>query len=180
MVEKTKGASLSVIQGMGTLFCLLIAASSLAYNALYLAGQFTYVRPFSYLGGEVSRDAYISQYRPEYPAILYMNQHLPSESLTLFVFLGSRGYYFEGEYRFGEDLFRRVLGSSQSAEEILEGLRSYGASHVLVHIHIFDRWLQDNFFFGKKAIIEEFMSKYVKVIYYKNNYVVLELLNVLS
>ncbi|MEJ2726841.1 MAG: hypothetical protein P8175_19835, partial [Deltaproteobacteria bacterium] len=180
MMEKSKAASSRVARRLGPVFWLMILTSSLAYNAVYLAGQFNYVRPFKYLVGTLDRDDYISQYRPEYPAIRYMNEHLSSDSLTLFVFLGHRGYYFEKEYRFGEGLFSNLLANAQSAEEVLEGLQVLGASHVFMYFHFFDRWLQDNYFFGKKPIIEKFMSEYVRVIYCKNGFVVLKLLNVLS
>ncbi len=37
------------------------------YNGLYIAGQFSKIRPFSYLTGKVSRDEYIAKFRQRIP-----------------------------------------------------------------------------------------------------------------
>ena len=174
------GAPPRAAQRMGLAVIFFISGSALAYNASYVGGQFSSVRPFEYLGGHLDRHDYISRYRPEYPAIRYMNAHLPSDSLTLFLFLGNRGYYFNGEYRFGESLFRTVVANSGKAEEVLEGLRAYRVTHLFVCYDIFEKWLQNNVFFGKKEIIDEFMSKYTEMTYFKNNFAVLKLLSLPS
>ena len=180
IVNKMTSAPPRTVQRLGLAFIFLISASALAYNVSYVIGQFSSVRPFEYLGAHLDRHDYISRYRPEYPAIRYMNERLPPDSLTLFIFLGNRGYYFERDYQFGEGLFSTVIANSQTAEEVLERLRAMGVTHLFIYYDIFESWLQNNSFFGKKCIIDNFMSNYVKVIYYKNGFVVLKLLILLS
>ena len=69
-----------------------------AFNASYVVDQFRYVKPFQYLSGQLSRDEYISQYCPEYPAMQYVNENLPPDSRLLFLFMGKRGYYCDRDY----------------------------------------------------------------------------------
>ncbi len=72
----------------------------LFYNGRYIVRQFREVRPLEYLRGEVSRDQYINRYRPEYALIQFANQKLPRNSKILVIFLGNRGYYFDGKVVF--------------------------------------------------------------------------------
>jgi hypothetical protein len=67
-------------------------------NARYIVEQYRYVDPLSYLTGKYSRDQYITKYRPEYPAMQYINSRLDPDAVVLFLFLGDRGYYCERKY----------------------------------------------------------------------------------
>ncbi len=56
-----------------TLLLILIPVCAFALNAVYLKGLFGYVNPIPFIIGEVSRDEYIEEYIPEYPALTYIN-----------------------------------------------------------------------------------------------------------
>ncbi len=70
------------------------------YPAGYLIDQFDKVKAMPYISGKIDRDAYITQFRPEYPAIRFANQNLPGTARILAIFLGNRGYYFDRDVLF--------------------------------------------------------------------------------
>jgi len=111
------------------------------YPADYLIGQFDKVKAIPYISGKIDRDAYITQFRPEYPAIRFANQHLPSAARILAIFLGNRGYYFDRDVLFDMKLpvpASDTDGSGQSVEALL---RRQGITHLLIRYDLFDRWL---------------------------------------
>jgi 4-amino-4-deoxy-L-arabinose transferase-like glycosyltransferase len=170
-------------QGFGraatiVLFPALIFA--LAFNAYYIFGQFKYVRPFSYIKGEISHGDYISNYRPEHAAFQYMNDHLPCDARVLFVFLGKRGYYSERDYIFGEGLLEKVFLESKSPQEIYSKLRDKGITHILVYHALFERWVKDNLPKGKEDILKRFFKKYMKPLFFENGFGVSALQDPLS
>jgi hypothetical protein len=160
---------------------LLVSALTVALvlNARYFFEQFRYVQPFAYLRGHLSRDAYISKYRPEYPALQYMDRHLPSKALVLFIFVGNRGYYCERDYVFGEDLMREVFLASKSPEEMVRVLRDKGITHLLIYERLFEKWVRDNLSEGDRHVLSEFFKKYVRVLYYERGFSVSALGNLL-
>jgi len=138
----------------------------LVLNMSYIAGQFRHVVPFSYLSGKVSRDEYITRYRPEYPAMQFINRHLPLESRILFVFMGKRGYYCDREYL--DDLgatLENLIKKSDSPEYILSGLREKGISHLLICRNIFESWISEGFETEKHSILKIFFEKYTEMLY---------------
>jgi len=76
-----------------------------AISIQYLISQFEYVKPLEYLTGRISRDDYITRYRPEYAAMRYINKNLPENAGILFFFVGNRGYYCDRTYLFEEIQF---------------------------------------------------------------------------
>jgi hypothetical protein len=125
----------------------------------------------------VSRDAYISKYRPEYPALQYIDRHLPSHALVLFIFVGNRGYYCERDYIFGEDLMGEVFLASKSPEEMVCVLRGKGITHLLIYERLFEKWIRDNLSDGDRHVVKEFFKKYVRVLYHEKGFSVTALEN---
>jgi hypothetical protein len=165
---------------IGGILVTAMAAVALTYNAAYVVGQFHEVKPLSYLRGHLSRDEYIAHYRPEYPAMQYINRHLHSDSLIFFVYLGNRGYYCDRRYRFGENLLAQLLVTSEGSEKILEGFRKVGATHLLVYTPLFEKWMKQNLSFEKQSFVYKFISKYTKVIFNKQGFAILYLSNDIS
>jgi hypothetical protein len=158
----------TVLAVTSILLCALTLA--LGLNARYMLYQFRYVEPFAYLQGHLSRDAYISKYRPEYPALHYINHHLPSEALVLFIFVGNRGYYCERNYIFGEDLMREVFLASKNPEEMVRALRDKRITHLLICDRLFKQWLKNNLSDGDRDVVGGLFRKYVRVLYYENGF----------
>jgi hypothetical protein len=153
-----------------TILLLSALTVALALNSRYFFEQFRYVEPFPYLRGHVSRDAYISKYRPEYPALQYIDRHLPSHALVLFIFVGNRGYYCERDYIFGEDFMGEVFLASKSPEEMVRVLRGKGITHLLIYERLFEKWIRDNLSDGDRHVVREFFMKYVRVLYHEKGF----------
>jgi len=157
--------------------CFILMVMGL--NALYIVRQFKYVKPFSYISGSVSREEYIEKYRPEYPAMEYINGHLPMDSTILFVFIGNRGYYCNRQYRFdmedNKSRFAMLLKSSHDAKTVWWNLKKEGITHVLINMDIFKRWASESFSPLDLAQLRSFFNEYLRLLYHKNGYVVFAL-----
>lgn len=116
------------------------------YNGQYLAAQFAIVNPLPYLLGKVSRDEYITTFRPEYPAIQYANAVLPPDAKVLCIFMGNRGYYMDFqpvfEQPFGDGVFSKFLAAENQRQTILDAIRHNGITHVLMREDLTASWLQ--------------------------------------
>jgi len=154
---------------IGVFLPLSALTFSLGYNAAYLFDQFVYVEPLSYLKGNVSRDEYISKYRPELPAFQYINEHLPNNALILFIFLGNRGYYCERSYIFdmyeNKSKLQQIVENAHDTEGIVSSLQDMGITHLFIHSDIFKRWVKMNFTERMQGLLENFLSRHVKMVY---------------
>lgn len=74
---------------------LCVPGSMLWYNGQYLGSQYVEVNPLPYLRGEISRETYISNHRPEYSAIQWLNARTTPQDRIICLFLGNRGYYMD-------------------------------------------------------------------------------------
>jgi hypothetical protein len=160
---------------MKTLAFLTVVSFPLFYNAAYIYGQFKVVAPFSYLSGSVSRDEYVARFRPEHPAILYINNHLPEDALISLVFLGNRGYYLDREYIYGEDELLRIGKKSDTPEDILAELRALEITHLFIYEPLFGRWISDNLGERVEESLKLFFLNYAKLVYSRNGFTVLAL-----
>jgi len=150
--------------------CFLVVIS-MTVNANYILHQFREIQPFQYIKGDVSRDEYISKHRGEYPTLKYVNGHLPTDALILFVFVGKRGYYCDRQYVVsGESRLRRLIHKAKTTEEILAGFKRQGFTHLFIHNPIFIKWVDANFEKGKKRILEDLFIKHIKTLYHENGF----------
>jgi len=119
----------------------------LCYNGQYLTSQFAVVNPLPYLQGQVSRNQYISAFRPEYPAIQFANTLIPENAKALCLFLGNRGYYmdfqpvFEQPYGSDSILARFLAASENHQHTILDEMRQRNISHILLRTDLTTQWL---------------------------------------
>jgi 4-amino-4-deoxy-L-arabinose transferase-like glycosyltransferase len=107
----------------------------------YLIGQFDKIKVIPYISGEIDRDSYIMEFRPEYPAIRFANQNLPDTARILAIFLGNRGYYFDRNVLFDMKLPIPANGSASSGKTVEVLLHRQGITHLLIRYDQFDRWL---------------------------------------
>jgi len=178
IIKTVKNFSNLTARRIGLIIVGLALATSIVLNANYLLGQFKYVDPFNYLQGTFDRDTYISKYRFEYPAVQYINKHLSPDALILFIFLGKRGYYCNREYVVsGEFKLGSLIKNSDSPEKILEGLKVLGITHLFIFDPIFKKWVADSLTKDNMIILNEFIVKYVKLLYSQNGFIVLSLLH---
>jgi 4-amino-4-deoxy-L-arabinose transferase-like glycosyltransferase len=116
------------------------------YNGQYLINQFTIVQPISYVQGKVSRDDYITAFRPEYPAIRFANTVAPKDAKVLCLFLGNRGYYmdfhpvFEQPYA-SDGILARFLADKNQQHTIIDEMRQRQINHILLRSDLTAQWL---------------------------------------
>ena len=164
--------------GLKLFIALSILLVPLGYNVQYLATQFAEVNPLSYLTGDLTRDQYITKHRFEYPAMQYINKNLPEDSRILFVFLGKRGYYCDREYIFdmnnSKSTIERLVKKANNVNEIYQGIRKSGVTHLLIYHCIFEKWKNDRFSIEEKELLNGFLYKYVEMVYYDKGFSVSE------
>lgn len=138
-------------------------------NAQYLRTQFAVVEPFGYLAGKVTRDAYITRYRPEYPLMQYANRHLSEDDRILFIFMGKRGYYCDRPYLLdgdtGPSLMARIVNRSNTPEEIASNLRESRITHLMLQSDIFSRWIREDFSPEKGRLFTAFLKQHTRVLH---------------
>jgi len=176
MVLQVKALRIPLLRDIGLAGIVLIICAALWLNFRYVIDQYGYVDPFSYIGGTVTRDEYIERHRPEYPVIRYIDENLAPCDRILFLFMGDRGYYCDREYVFdvvaNRSLLHQLVKMSRKPEQILQGLRSKGITHMLIRYDIFDRWVkdEDNFSIRDQELLARFFERHVKLLYFKWGY----------
>lgn len=175
IVEMIEQFPLSVKKRIGLILVSVMLILAFWYNIIYLTEQFKFVKPFSYLNRSVSRDEYISNYRPEYPAVQYINNHLSSDAKVYFIFLGKRGYYCDRDYTHGIELFSSLIKNADNSREILEGFQKSGITHLLIYNHLFEKWMKANFSDKKLSLIQTFFREKLELLYFEKGFGVLAL-----
>jgi len=172
IAEAVKGLRSLAGRKTGSVILSLAVMLLLAINALYVIDQFRYVAPFSYLTGAVTRDEYITKYRPEYPAMQYVNKNLPPESRLLFIFLGKRGYYCDRDYipdtQGQVNRLYQLIKKSNSPHEVWRDFEKMRITHLIIQIGIFNGWVNDLFDVEKRKLVKEFFTKHVSLLYSAN------------
>ncbi len=172
IAEAVKGLRSLAGRKTGSVILSLAVMLLLAINALYVIDQFRYVAPFSYLTGAVTRDEYITQYRPEYPAMQYVNKNLPPESRLLFIFLGKRGYYCDRDYipdtQGQVNRLYQLIKKSNSPHEVWRDFEKMRITHLIIQIGIFNGWVNDLLDVEKRKLVKEFFTKHVSLLYSAN------------
>jgi hypothetical protein len=159
---------------------MVALASALAYNGRYVVAQFREVEPLGYIAGAVNREEYLESHRPEYAAMRFINSHLPQDAKVMLIFLGSRGYYCDRDYVYGDEALGSVFQGSNSAEEMRSKLKGMGITHLLIYDPLFGRWVHGNLKESLEKGLKPFFLNYVKLIYSKNGFSVFALENVSS
>ena len=132
-------ASVVIVVGIS---CLM-----LGYNTRYILKQFSTVAPLPYVRGEITRDQYITAFRPEYPVIQYANSVLPVDAKVLCIFLGNRGYYMDFQPVFEQPfnstgLFSKFLTTNYKEIDMLKLVQQKGITHALMRDDLTTSWFQ--------------------------------------
>jgi Dolichyl-phosphate-mannose-protein mannosyltransferase len=146
----------------------------LILNSLYLTRRMNIIKPFPYILGKETKDAFLKRHLLHYDAVKYINNNLPNNAVVFTMFLGRRGYYLERAYKnetsFGMSTIKHMVNSSNDEEKFVEYIRSMNVTHILMRTDLFSKYLQDNF--SKKEVkrILKLISKYWKKVYENNGY----------
>jgi len=162
----------SVLQRL--IFPVLITLM-LAYNASYIYQQFSFVDPLGYLNGKLTRDEYITKYRPEYKVMQYANKTLPESAKILCVFVGNRGYYLHRDHSFdnndnNELLLSWIREPGIDTTKIISRLKQKGITHVLLRTDLFSQNLRQNIPTSNQHLPAELFQNYFIHIYSHINY----------
>jgi 4-amino-4-deoxy-L-arabinose transferase-like glycosyltransferase len=144
-------------------------------NGSYIFQLFGKVDPVPYISGQVTRDAYITRHRPEYPAIAFVNRSLPQDARILSIFLGNRRYYFEREVLFDLALVQSALTAAASPEDLRRSLKSHGVSHFVVGTALFNNWVTENLSPSQRSLLQGFFNEKTRVLFIENGHAVLDL-----
>lgn len=151
---------------------ILLLLFFLSLNVGYLASQYRYVRPLAYLSGAWTRAEYISRYRPEYPAMAYINQNLPQDVRILFVFLGGRGYYCHRPYIFDfadkQSKLAMLARTASDPGQIQAGLKKIGITHLLVGDRLLRSWVAEKFSPQSAARLDRFFQQHTRWLFHEN------------
>ena len=159
----------------------LISSTFLIFNTAYLYDEFKLIEPFQYITGKVTREEFITKFRPEYPAIRYANKELPYNSKILTIFLGQRGYYFDRnivfDYQKGKSKLYQILLSSRTVENIKDELRILGITHFIIRLDLFNEWIYKKLPHEKRNLFQLFITNKMILKYKDNNHIILKLKN---
>ncbi|KAB2891580.1 MAG: phospholipid carrier-dependent glycosyltransferase [Desulfobulbaceae bacterium] len=149
------------------------AIGALAYNLQYLSSQFTLIKPLTYITGKVSREQYITSYRPEYPAIQFINQ-LQQPIKTLAIFLGNRGYYFDTPVVFDLQNNRSTLleltKHSADGQHMYKALTARQITHLIIRFDLFEQYVQQNLSPVETNRLSKFFQEHTRLVFSKNNH----------
>lgn len=160
----------------GAVAALIILMFTL--NARYLVSQFHHIKPMSYLSGTLHRDDYITRYRGEYPAIQFINTHLPSSAQLLALGLGNRTYYCDRRMDCDPDFFINAVTAAGSADSLVTILRTSGYSHLLIRHHYFRLFIYENMSDEKRIIFDHFRETMTEELFNGQRYQVLEITDI--
>jgi hypothetical protein len=182
--KKTFSSSLSFgerIKPIGKFFVLTSVSVLLIFNFVYLKNRMQIVKPFPYLFGKETREAYLKRHLLHYDAVDYINKNLPSHAKIFTLFLGRRGYYLERNYKnepsFGMNTIRRMISSSVDEKKFMEYIQSMNVTHILMRSDLVNKYLQNNFSTKEVNRLLRLVEKYWKKVYEHNGYAVWDIQN---
>jgi len=150
--------------------CGVGIAIFLVPNGEYIVEQFHIVQPVAYLSGEINRDQYIEMYRPEYPAIKYINQRLSENAIIYCLFIGNRRYYFDRTTIFDDKKIQTIIKTSTTEDDIAQALDQMGVTHLLIGLDFLPEWIHRNYTPEEKKRIVGFFNHKLENVFSKNNY----------
>jgi len=143
-------------------------------NLVYLKNRTNDIKPFPYVMGKETREAFLKRHLLHYDAVKYINNNLPEDAKIFTMFLGRRGYYLDRAYQnepsFGMSTIRHMVTISTDKEKFVDYIRSMNVTHILMRTDLVNNFLNDNF---STEEIKGFMNvskKYWKPIYESNGY----------
>ena len=160
-------------------FCQWTAVATLvillSMNASYIAALFQSVKPVPFLLGQVSREQYLTEHLPDYPAIQYVNR-IDQEGLSfLALFLGKRLYYFDKHVEFDTQTFEKMVVEAENAKEISSRMQNKGYSYCIIGIGHFEAWVNRIFDEPQKNRLSQWLRNDCRLLFSQNGYAVFEL-----
>ncbi len=163
------------IRKKGSYFLIfLVSFYLLWFHGGYLVEQFKYVKPLSYICGDVSRNAYIRSFRHEYAAFEYINKHLPLNANIMFFYIGKRGYYCNRKYvpDEGENikLLYGLLRTYHDPWKITQEFQNRGITFFLINNALFKERIGLDLNHGEQVLFFDFITHWTENIFDHNGF----------
>jgi hypothetical protein len=129
----------------------------LGLNFSYGADLYRRIGPIEYLSGKISREEYITRFRPEYPLIQLTNRTVAPTGRILALFLGNRRYYFDRDVSFSERILLQALKHSSTAEQVLHDLTGKGFTHLMLRTDLFEWWIANRITADDRSRVTSFL-----------------------
>ncbi len=120
---------------------IVIAALYFLPNLFYSLDLYQKTDPLPVVSGQVSRDAYIKEHRPEYVAISAANATVPDDGKVLGLFIGKRRYYLDVDAIVLNEVFTSIAENADTAADIAGRLSALGYTHIVTNNHLFGEWM---------------------------------------
>jgi 4-amino-4-deoxy-L-arabinose transferase-like glycosyltransferase len=150
-----------------------------AWHGTYLWRYVQDNRPFKYLSGSESREAFLHRALPEYPTMQYVNQKVTSTAKIYLLFLGRRAYYCERDYfHDAGELPAFLIGAiqrSKDPEDIGRILKSRNLTHLMLREDLLIRFLTDNLMPDQDRLWNEFATTRLRLAFRERGYAVYEI-----
>ena len=163
---------------IGIMIVSAVTVALIALNVSYIKDLFYTINPAKYVFQSETRDEFLTRNIGYYPAVHYINENLPDDARIFLIFMGHQGYYLDRAYycdsSFGMKAAKGMVEASKDEHDFKEYLYSMKASHILIRLDLFDKYLRDNF---SEATIKRFLGlakEYWRPVYGANGYAVFE------
>lgn len=145
------------------IFIFAIVTILFSFNFVYLKNRMDIIKPFPYISGQETRDAFLKRHLLHYDAVEYINNNLPNNAKVFTLFSGRRGYYLDRAYKneslFGINTIEQMVKNSESEEQFVRYIRSMDVTHIMMRKDLLKIFLHNNF---SKEEIERFFKLYNK------------------
>lgn len=170
LVDIVRRAHSKMIQNICYTVLAIGVLVGVSLNLAYLQNLYRQIQPLEYLSGRITRDEYISHYRPEYLLYKHANDRFAAHAKILGLFLGNRSYYSDLMVVHQENLLRDAVKRNREGEEIGRYLKQKGFSYILVNTRLLDQWIRVNFAVEKQIKIFDFFKNYTSTVKNNNGY----------
>ncbi|MDD5633844.1 MAG: hypothetical protein PHW46_01040 [Candidatus Omnitrophica bacterium] len=144
------------------------------FNIFFVVSNPLFKKTFSFIVRTPDRDTFLLENLYNYAPIKYINDQLPDNSKTYFILVGNIGYYvdkpFVQESVFEDRLFRKVVTTSNSPDEIYDNFTKQGITHLLINENMAAKYLYPDIPPEKIKQFKDFSSKSLDIMYRKNSF----------
>lgn len=148
-------------------------------NALYFAKYFNSVDPLPYVFKRETKDIFLTRHLGSYPAMRYINEHLPVDSKIYLMFFGRRSYYLERDYSYdrsqGMEVINQLARLSVDEQRLRRCLLDLQCTHILFRTDLFLKYVTDNFDEETRSRLLQVMATQTSLIHEAGGYAILAL-----
>jgi hypothetical protein len=151
----------------------LTLVASLAWNYWFLGRQMAAVGYHKPVLGWEEESSFLKRIVPGYPAMEFINQHVPLSSRVLCVWTGAYTYYLDRPYysdTFLEDVtFKHFIDASHDGRELSQSLAKNGLTHLFVRRSLLEETMTPQ----QRQILGDFLNKETRELFLHRGFSVL-------